>query len=63
MTDERAMRFGYLLSEIEIRARKILDGVEPDIPTAMVLMNDHVREATSIALEVSREALDKVAKK
>jgi len=56
------MRFGFLLSEIEVSASQILHGVEPDIPTAMVQMNEHVREALSIAMEVSREALDKVSR-
>jgi len=61
--DERAMRFGYLLSEIEIAARKIRNGQVDDIPAAMVLMFKHVTEANFLVREVSREALDGVKPK
>jgi hypothetical protein len=61
MADERAKRFRYLLSEIEVRARKILDGdCEADVLGSLAVMALHLGEATAIFGEVSREALDKV---
>lgn len=61
MTDpERAMRFGYLLSEIEIGARRILDGTTNDITVEMIAIRLAYDEAWGINVEVSREALDKV---
>lgn len=60
MTDERAMRFGYLLSEIEVQARQILDGAIDDIPTKLLSMMLKLDEAQQIAFAASREALDKV---
>jgi hypothetical protein len=55
---ERALRFGYLLSEIELSAKAILAGREHDIPLALIQMDLNVYEAKRIAAEVSREALD-----
>lgn len=61
MTDpERAMRFGHLLSEIEIGARRMLDGDFTDGMAALALLALWLREATEIYAEVSREALDKI---
>lgn len=53
------MRFGYLISEIEVRARRLLDGQAPDIIAALGVMQRDLTEAKEIAAEVSREALDK----
>ena len=58
--DERAQRFGFLLSEIEQLACALLDGRADDIVGVVTLMSMHIEEAKSIAYEVSREALDKV---
>jgi hypothetical protein len=63
VTDERAMRFGYLLSEIELRARLIRDGRARDTMASLALIQVHLAEATKIFAEVSREALDKVTRK
>lgn len=57
---ERAMQFGYLLSEIEIEARALLDGTAPDIMVVLAQMKLDLDAAILIAAEVSREALDKV---
>jgi hypothetical protein len=60
MTDqERAMRFGYLLSEIEQLSRTVLDG-HADFVGLTVLIARLAEEAKQIAGEISREALDKV---
>jgi hypothetical protein len=59
---ERAMRFGHLLSEIEIGARRMLDGDFTDGMAALALLALWLREATEIYAEVSREALDKAAR-
>jgi hypothetical protein len=55
-------RFTDLLSEIEVGARKILDGRERDIPYAITSMVLAVQEARDIAYGVSREALDRIVK-
>lgn len=60
--DERAMRFGYLLSEIEVKARAILDGSAPDIVAEIETIYVNVIHAREIAYEVSREALYKVTR-
>jgi hypothetical protein len=59
MTDERAMRFGYLLGDrddLQVDPRRNVN----DIPEAMVRVAREADEAMLIAMEVSREALDKV---
>lgn len=61
--DERAFRFGTLLSEIELSCKAILAGREHDIPMAMSKMHTDVVEALSIAFLASREALDQVVGK
>lgn len=60
MSDERVERFHSLLSQIEQGAKAIQAGQEKDIPTAMVRIFHFAREATGIALEVSREKLDEM---
>jgi hypothetical protein len=62
-TGERAMRFVYLLSEIEVRAQRLLRGQERDILLTLLEMKVELEEATEIAQEVSREALDRVTPK
>ena len=59
-TDERAMRFGYLLSQIELGARSVLMGGVDDIPLALYQMGEQLSEAGAIMREVSREALDQI---
>jgi hypothetical protein len=59
---ERAMRFGYLLSQIELGARSIRLGGVDDIPLALYQMAEQLSEAGAIMREISREALDKVVK-
>jgi len=57
------MRFGYLLSEIEMHAKALLAGEAVDIVLSLMQMQDYLAEAREIAYEVSREALDKVVEK
>lgn len=56
------MRYGYLLSEIEVGAERLRLGLEEDVMVALVRMKLHVEEALEVAAEVSREALDKLTK-
>jgi len=60
---ERAMRFGYLVSEVEVGARSILDGRADDVPATLLRMTTDLAESYVIAMQVSREALDKVVPK
>ena len=55
------MRFGFLMSEIELLARAVLDGHDDPVGLT-VLISMHAEEAKAIAGEVSREALDKVTR-
>lgn len=59
---ERSMRFGYLISEIEMGARRILTEREEDIQLALTQIDLHLGEARIIFDEISREALDKVTR-
>lgn len=58
---ERSIRFGYLISEIEMGARRILTERE-DIQLALTQIDLHLGEARIIFDEISREALDKVTR-
>jgi hypothetical protein len=60
---ERMMRFGYLLSEIEVGAERLRLGLEEDVMAAVVRLCLHAVELRGIAFEVSNEALDKVTAK
>jgi hypothetical protein len=60
--NERAMRFGYLLSEIEMHVRMLLRGEATDTVAFLALISLKLDEAREIAAEVSREALDKVTR-
>jgi len=58
---ERAMRFGQHVARIEEMAERIRLGTVEDVLFALEMMRQWLFEATEIAAEVSREALDKVA--
>lgn len=58
---ERTMRYGYLLSEIEVGAEKLRLGLEEDVVFAVGVLYRHANELREIVFEVSREALDQVA--
>ena len=59
MTDERAMRFGYLLSEMEMGIKGIQAMTMDDVMLALSLIRRDLDEATEIMAAISREALDK----
>jgi hypothetical protein len=54
------MRFGYLLSEIEVGAERLRLGLEEDMLFAVGALWRHADELREIAFEVSRESLDKI---
>ena len=60
MDEETAMRFGWLLSEVELGAHRIRAGEEQDIPLALTRLELHLFEAKGIAFVISREALEKM---
>lgn len=57
---ERAMRFRWLISQVELGARSIQFGGVDDIPLALLQMSEQLAEAGAIMREVSREALDRM---
>jgi len=57
---EKAARFGYLLSEVEVIMKMILGGHEHDVPTALARAQLYLGEAKQIMGEISREALERM---
>lgn len=57
------MRFGELLSEIEVAAERIRLGLVEDIGAELLKIQVWINEARALFAEVSREALDKVVVK
>jgi len=57
---KRAMRFGELLSDIELSAKAIQAGAAHDVPMVIYRMRVLLEEAQKIANEVSREVLDEL---
>lgn len=54
------MRFGYLVSEIEVGAERLRLGLEEDVVAAVGLLWLRADELRALVGEVSRESLDKI---
>jgi hypothetical protein len=60
MKAERALRFGKLISKIELACKDIQNGQAGDVLMHLVGMKMQLVEAIEIAQEVSRNALDEM---